>query len=351
MTNKDTQLTSTEGAEQTEGNKKPKPLVFSFGDPETTLSTSIIESLGTFLHHEYASYEPPVSQSGLAKLFRANAYHSSVAYFKRNMVMKYYPKDYKYLPWKDARKIVLDYMIFAQCYAQRIENRWGHLLYYRHVPAINMRRLKEKGRFCQLQPNLAEPLKFKAGEIVQLMEYDLEQQIYGIPEYFAALQSILLNEDATLFRRKYYVNGAHMGYIFYTANPNIEEEDEDLLKEQITASKGAGNFRSMYINIPEGGENSVQIIPVGDISTKDEFEKVKNATRNDILAAWRVNGALAGILPENAGGFGDIEKIDRINHENEVIPMQDIFLQFNEFLPANAPLEFREPDFKTAEKA
>ncbi|CUY66236.1 phage portal protein%2C PBSX family [Serratia marcescens] len=33
--------------------------------------------------------------------------------------------------------------------------------------------------------------------------------------YLSALNSDWLNEFATLFRRKYYQNGAHAGYIMY----------------------------------------------------------------------------------------------------------------------------------------
>ncbi|WKD50475.1 hypothetical protein [Microbulbifer spongiae] len=84
---------------------------------------------------------------------------------------------------------------------------------------------------------------------------------------------MLLNEDSTLFRRKYYRNGAHMGYVFYTADKNLSAEDEQLIKEQVRQSKGAGNFRSLFVNIPDGKEKSVQIIPVGEIATKDEFDQ------------------------------------------------------------------------------
>ncbi|SEP34652.1 hypothetical protein SAMN02787149_106275 [Pseudomonas sp. Snoq117.2] len=34
-------------------------------------------------------------------------------------------------------------------------------------------------------------------------------------EWLAAMQSALLNESTTLFRRKYCSNGSHAGFIFY----------------------------------------------------------------------------------------------------------------------------------------
>ncbi|RPW71544.1 phage portal protein [Pseudomonas aeruginosa] len=209
-----------------------------------------------------------------------------------------------------------------------------------HLPAINMR-CRLDGGYTMLLPH-GEELEFDQDEVLHLKEYDVEQNIYGIPDYLGGLQSLLLNEAATLFRRRYYSNGAHAGYVFYTNDENLSEEDEENLKQQIAASKGVGNFRSMFVNIPGGSEKAIQIIPVGDFQAKDELEKVKNITRNDVIAAWRMNPALAGIIPENSAGFGDIEKIDRVYMNNEIRPIQQLFLQVNEVLRGDRHIAFKE---------
>lgn len=40
-----------------------------------------------------------------------------------------------------------------------------------------------------------------------------------MPEWLAVVQSALLNESATLFRRRYYTNGLHAGFILYMTDP------------------------------------------------------------------------------------------------------------------------------------
>jgi PBSX family phage portal protein len=152
-----------------------------------------------------------------------------------------------------------------------------------------------------------------------------------------------LNEAATLFRRRYYSNGAHVGYIFYSNDPNMSQEDEDHLQAQIADAKGVGNFRSMFVNIPGGSEKAIQIIPVGDFQAKDELEKVKNITRNDVIAAWRMNPALAGIIPENVAGFGDIVKIDQVYTNNEIRPICQLFNQVNDTLRPDRHITWVEP--------
>ncbi len=242
----------------------------------------------------------------------------------------------------------LDYMVFGDAFLYCDTNTFGQVLELKHLPSINMR-VKVDGGYRMLLPD-NKHMDFESDEIVHVMDYDVEQTIYGLPDYLGGMQALLLNEAATLFRRRYYSNGAHAGYIFYTNDPDLTEEDETNLREQISASKGVGNFRSMFVNIPNGKENAIQIIPVGDFQAKDELEKVKNITRNDVIAAWRMNPALAGIIPENSGGFGDIEKIDRVYTSNEIRPICQLFNQLNDVLREDRRIGWRE-EHKVSETA
>ena len=235
----------------------------------------------------------------------------------------------------------LDYMVFGEMYLYRHRNAFGQVLEMEHLPAINMR-IKRAGGFVRLLADGQEE-EFDQDEVEHVFNYDVEQNVYGVPDYLGGMQALLLNEAATLFRRRYYSNGAHAGYIFYTNDPNLSEDDENELRAQITASKGVGNFRSMFVNIPGGTEKAIQIIPVGDFQAKDELEKVKNITRNDVIAAWRMNPALAGIIPENSAGFGDIEKIDRVYTSNEIRPICQLFDQVNDTLRQDRRIAWREP--------
>ncbi|WP_247840943.1 phage portal protein [Pseudomonas sp. MWU12-3103b] len=270
-----------------------------------------------------------MSRAGLAKLLRANAHHGAIPKFKRNLLLREFIASAG-CSTETMGRAGLDYMVFGEAYFYNDTNAFGQVLELQHLPAINMR-VKVDGGFVMLLPDNKE-MEFEAHEISHVLDYDVEQNIYGIPDYLGGLQALLLNEAATLFRRRYYSNGAHAGYIFYTNDPDLTEEDEDELRAQISASKGVGNFRSMFVNIPNGKENAIQIIPVGDFQAKDELEKVKNITRNDVIAAWRMNPALAGIIPENTGGFGDIEKIDRVYTSNEIRPICQLFDQLNDRL-------------------
>lgn len=78
------------------------------------------------------------------------------------------------------------------------------------------------------------------GTICHLREADINQEIYGMPEWLAAMQSVLLNESAILFRRRHYNNGSHAGFIFYMIDAAQKEDDIDSLRTAL--SQGAGQL-------------------------------------------------------------------------------------------------------------
>lgn len=328
------------------GAEKPASTMFTFGEPESVLDAHLTDYLGTFLDDVLDFYIPPVSQHGLIKMMSANAHHGSCVYFKRNLlVSRYVPSPV--LPVMDLYKAALDFEAAGNAYLQRFTDAFDNVLRLGHLPAVNMRYGNDpQGRkaYCLLK-RCGTQVWFKPGEVIHIKEYDPLQSIYGLPQFMGGLQSALLGEDATLFRRRYFKNGSHMGYIFYTNDPNMPEGVETKIKEDIKAGKGVGNFKSMFINIPNGDEKAVQIIPIGDISQKDEFEKIKRISADEVLVAHRMQPSLAGVKPENTTGFGDIEKISAVYLRNEIGPKALVMMHsINEHLRDSKKIQFDIPD-------
>lgn len=333
--------------EQTPG----KSMAFAFGDPEPVLSNRMTDYLGVFLDSGGDYYRPPVDLSGLADLMHANAYHGSILYFKANMIAKWFMRT----PLLDSvtlRRLALDYAVFGNAYPQLFFNRLGRVVRIGWLPAISMRPGKKPDVFVKLRDatdpgyNLQNYLEFQPGEVLHLKEPDVKQGIFGIPQYLGGVQSVLLSEDATLFRRKFYLNGAHMGYILVTTDANLDDKTAAAIQKQVMDSKGPGNFRSLYLNIPRSNNKEpVKIIPVGNIGSKDEFQAMKEITEMEMISMHRVYPGLVAILPANIGGFGDLQKSMEVYHELEITAMQQVFLSLNEMLGTTA-VQFRDPDWK-----
>lgn len=329
------------------------PLVFTFGDPTPILDHNVYDYIGTFLDIGGRYYTPPVSLQGLAKIMGANAYHGSILHFKKNMLCKWFLPS-PLLSSSHLRAAALDFVVTENCYFQKFTDRFGKVLRLERLPAIAMRRAKEPGKYIKLVHDAdmfnssLGVVEYKKDEVIHLKGADVRQSIYGVPDYIGGIQAVLLSEDSTLFRRKYYLNGAHMGFILVTNDANLDEQTAKQIESKVKQSKGIGNFSSLYINIPRSNSKEpVQIIPVGDIGTKDEYQKIKDTTQDELLVMHRMRPELMGIIPKNTGGFADPEKTMRVYHELEVQSMQQIFLELNEMIPSE-PVKFKDPVWTAA---
>lgn len=224
-------------------------------------------------------------------------------------------------------------------YFERRDNLAGRPMQLLNSPAMYTRRGIAPDQFFWV-PGFKQESPFLPGRVFQLYEPDLAQEIYGIPEYLAALQSAFLNEQSTLFRRRYYQNGSHAGFIFYLNEPTIDDESADAIEEALEDSKGVGNFRNLFVHAPGGKKDGVQIIPIGEVAAKDEFLGIKDTTRDDILAAHRVPPILLGVVPKNAGGLGNIVESTNAFYQNTIAPLQLRMLEVNDWLGVEA-VKFR----------
>jgi len=331
------QSKSTSKSTRTE---RSRSMAFSFGDPEPILDSPMVSYLGVYLDTKGDYYQPPIDLMGLAKLMGANAYHGPILHFKKNMVLKWYVQS-ALLSTVEFRKLVLNYIATGNGYLQKLTNRFGTVTKLISQPSTLMRSGKQPGQYHKLQAD-GSSIEFLQDEIIHLLEYDLIQDIYGVPEFLGGIQSVLLTEDMTLFRRKYILNGQHMGYILVTNDADIDDDTAAEIKKQIKQSKGPGNGRSLYLNISRSNAREpVQIIPVGNIGTKDDYEKIKGITEREMLAMHRMQPGLSGVIPDGMG-FGDMNKIKEVYYDLEVTALQQPFLELNSLLNAEV-VKFNEP--------
>lgn len=318
---------------------------FSFGD-----ATPVLESRGLFDYLECWKngryYEPPVSLRGLSRTTRSNPFLYSGLIFKRNMLVRTFVP-HPLLGHSAFSQMALDYLIFGQSYLERQVSGTGRLLRLRPLLAQYMRHGVVPGEFFQMGGDRVEH-EFLLGSVFQLREADTDQEIYGLPEWLAVIQSALLNESATLFRRKYYNNGSHAGFILYLTDPQAEQGDVAGLREALKQARGPGNFRNLFVHSPNGKKDGLQLIPVSEVAAKDEFTGIKRVTRDDILAALRIPPQLLGIVPQNAGGFGSIRDAAKVWAAVELAPLQARMAMVNDWV-GDEVISFAPFDFGSAE--
>lgn len=302
---------------------------FTFGDPMPVMEgRDILDYAECWLNGRW--YEPPVNLNGLAKAFRAGIHHSSAIYFKRNLLSGTFIP-HKYLSRQAFDRYALETLIFGNGYLERKESRIGSTMTLDPLLSKYMRVGRDPGQYFMVH-GWRQEHEFKAGSVFQLLEPDVNQEIYGLPEYISSLQSAWLNESATLFRRKYYNNGSHAGFILYMTDAAQSEDDVDALQEAMKNAKGPGNFRNLFVYAPHGKKDGLQLIPVSEVAAKDDFFNIKNVSRDDQLAAHRIPPQLMGVVPSNAGGFGSITQAAQVFAINELQPLQRRLAQVNDWL-------------------
>lgn len=303
---------------------------FTFGDPLPVLDgRQLLDYVESWNNGRW--YETPVSMDALAKVFRAAPHHASAIYCKRNLLASSFVP-HPLLSRQAFSQWALDYLTFGNAYIEAPKNVLGKRMPLRPALAKWCRRSSTKAdTYVYLQPT-TDPHEFAPGSVFHLAEPDVNQEIYGLPEYLPAIQSALLNEAGTLFRRKYYLNGSHAGYILYLTDALSDEAQIANLRQALKDSKGPGNFRNLFLYAPGGKKDGLQLMPISEVAAKDDFFNIKSITRDDILAAHRVPPQVLGIVPTNNGGFGDVFRAVLVLFANEILPLQARFAELNDWL-------------------
>ncbi|WP_369115163.1 phage portal protein [Edwardsiella tarda] len=317
-----------------------KMSLITFGDPERVISHAT--DYQSVMYDDYNKYyQPPVDRLALSELPNLNGQHGGILRARVNMVCSDFISGGN-MTLEDMLATITNLLTFGDVGLLKIRNRLGGLMRLHPLPSLYLRRRRDGGITILQKGN---PLNYDPRDVVFIRLYDPRQQVYGLPDYLGGINSAMLNSDATTFRRRYYRNGAHLGYIFYSTDPNMTQEMEDEVREKIEKSKGAGNFRSMFINIPNGKPDGVKLIPIGDMGAKDEFVNIKNISMQDILNAHRFPPGLAGMMPNNTGGFPDPGKSRAAYREDEVLPLQRLLcdaIKTDPDIPTAMHLVFKE---------
>lgn len=316
---------------QPKNNTAHSPLAFSFGDPEPVLSRNWVDYLECSFNGRW--YETPISMEGLSQSLRSMPHLGSGIIFKRNFLASFFIP-HPQLNTKDFEQLALDFIWSGNLYAEQIKSRLGNTIAYKPTLAKYIRIGEDLNTYYQIQHNHIQSYQehqFQPDRICHIRETDINQEIYGVPEYLSALQSAWLNESATLFRRKYYNNGSHAGYILYMNDAAHDIEDVNKVREALRQSKGPGNFRNLFLYSPNGKKDGVQIIPISEVAAKDDFNSIKEISRDDVLAALRIPPQLLGIVPSNTGGFGNIKDATEMFWFNEIRPIQTRMTAFNQW--------------------
>ncbi len=311
-----------------------------FGEPDSAMDQEFNwEQFSSFLDND-DYYLPPIPFDKLARTFRTNAYHGAMPTLKANRVARYLV-DNPLVSQRTLINVVIDHQTLGNAVFRLTQSkgRGGRPLAVEHYPMMKVRRMKEKGRFGYMEDGDCKP--FKIGEIVHLMEYDPFQKIYGTPFWLPALHSILLGESIRTWPRRFFENGMHAQMLIVTSG--LGHEQRKVFNKNLKEAKGKNALKSLVQHFNRGEvDKLLKIIDFAENVHRIDYSKLAAMTNRDIMAAWRTPPELAGQMPENYSGSGDLNKTREMYHENEIVPLQEMLQEaLNPLLPGRYQLQFR----------
>lgn len=234
-------------------------------------------------------------------------------------------------------KLAYDYELFNGFCYEIIPSRDGSVIAeINHVPFQNVRRgIKNEeidydyfwicSDWSQYRKGEYEPEFIKAydktdtsnKQLVYVMDYNPQAQIYPIPYYSNAINWISLDWHIGQFHLANAENGYSPSVIlnFSTGIPT-EEEMEDFQKEFDRKYKGSKNAGKMLLTFSNGQEEKPELIPIQLNDSDDRFLLLDKQVQQNVLTAHGVTSpTLFGIYQE--GSLGDknnlIESLDIFN--------------------------------------
>lgn len=162
------------------------------------------------------------------------------------------------LSQQDFSRFVLDFLVFGNAFLEKRRSATGRVMKLETSPAKYTRRGVVERDYWWV-PSFVQPHPFENGSVFHLMEPDINQEIYGMPEYLSAHNSAWLNESATLYRRKYYQNGAHAGYIMYVTDAAQSSTHVEAMRDAMRNSKGFGNFKNLFSTHPAENRTGLRL--------------------------------------------------------------------------------------------
>ncbi|MDR1008023.1 MAG: phage portal protein [Campylobacteraceae bacterium] len=263
--------------------------------------------------------EPFFDFDKVLKLYYANPYHRLCINIKSRVLSLSEESDLeKYLPNSTVKRFLRDSIrdleIFGNMFTE-IEGAGKYRAFY-YMPAREAR-LDNDFKIYQVNG-------YKKKEIPgSYYSYSSPMsRHYGEPDYLASINQILTVQDINLYNNLFFKNGAtpRLAVIFENSEPT--QEQIDAFSEFFGSSfRGVENaHKTLIISSGTNLEGKDAKIRVEKLSADDDlsFEKLREISRNEIIAAHSVPPRLVGIV--NTGGWGgQSELIGQLHLFNETV--------------------------------
>lgn len=208
-----------------------------------------------------------------------------------------------------------DWECLGNAYFEIARSRKGQIGELYHVHAQTVYASVQNNRLDEYVQELGKRVTFAPfgahdgrNELFHLRRYSPLSTWYGLPEWVACLEALRLDQEKKTFYAAFFRNFAVPALAVVLEGAEFDEAIEKKIQEGFNQMKGAENaFRALLLSVPfEGSKVHFEKL-MADFKDMP-FDKLTQATREEILAAHGVPPRLVGIVTAGQlGGGGEAE--------------------------------------------
>lgn len=285
---------------------------------------------------------PPVSLQSILELTHSNAFHTTCIEKKASMtvgldyeapkqVEKFLEDISGDVPFMEIlQEVVYDWESLGNGYFEIARTLGGKIGEIGHVHGHTVYAVQEGRSLKEWWQETSgagretfSPFGARNGrnELLQFRQYTPLSSFYGLPTWIAALEALRLDQEKKTFYAAFFHNSAMPSMAVILEGAEFDEHAEARIKDALSSTKGAENaHKTMILSVPF--EDAKVRFERLCLDLKDmPFDKLSQATREEILAAHAVPPRIVGIVTAGSlGGGGETDGQLKIFNETTIKP-------------------------------
>lgn len=231
-----------------------------------------------------------------------------------------YAKLLKILPRKEVRKLVHDYKLFGSAVGQVIYSKSSDRniigIYHLDRKSVAPGKMDDEGNITKYwvsnnwKNQLSnKPESFSAFgtskdniEVFEIKPYTPGKEYYADPDYFAALQWAMLEEEISNFSISHIQNGLSAGWVITFPNGIPPEEVQEEIERMVySKTSGSNNAGKIIISFTNGQEEKPIVEAIPTNANHEQWQFWADEARQQIIVGHRVTSPMLFGVKDSTG--------------------------------------------------
>jgi PBSX family phage portal protein len=161
----------------------------------------------------------------------------------------------------------------------------------------------------------------QANELIPIRHHSWMSDLYGVPEWLAALYPMFANMKEMEYNIDFFINFGIPAYAIVVSGATLNQEVKDGIEKFFETELKGSSHKTITLNTPKGAEIKFERL---NTETKEaSFRMYREDNRDEILTAHHVPPYRVGLVIQGQLGGSVAEESDRIYLNSVIDPRQE----------------------------